>query len=375
MIAQRIAAIFLFTSHAYISGPRAANGSRGVDTNLGELSLGLMTAETRSGKSREMTRRKFLATAAAGGATVLAGRSFVMAEKLATTTTADAADKSSFLLGGDLSVRRLGYGAMRLTGKGVWGWPTDRENARKVLRRAVELGVNLIDTADAYGPEVSELLIAEALHPYPKGLVIATKGGLTRPGPGQWEPNGKPKYLTQCVENSLRRLKLERIDLYQLHRIDPKVPVEDSLGALKKMQAAGKIRHVGLSEVTPAEIEQARKVLPIVSVQNEYNIEDRKSDASLAFCEKENLAFIPWFPLGGSGSSLLKPGNPLEAEAKGHDCSVAQIALAWLLHRSPVMLPIPGTSSLKHLEENVAATRLRLTPAAWKTVEELAQGA
>ncbi|MGH8165264.1 MAG: aldo/keto reductase, partial [Rhodanobacteraceae bacterium] len=224
-------------------------------------------------------------------------------------------------------------------------------------------------------PEVSELLIAEALHPYPKGLVIATKGGLTRPGPGQWEPNGKPDYLTQCVENSLRRLKLERIDLYQLHRIDPKVPLEDSLGALKKMQEAGKIRHVGLSEVTPAEIEQARKVLPIVSVQNEYNIEDRKSDGTLAYCEKENLGFIPWFPLGGSGNSLLKPGNPLEAEAKRQHCSVAQLALGWLLHRSSVMLPIPGTSSLEHLEENVAAARLRLTPAEWQTVEELAPNA
>ena len=334
-----------------------------------------MTAEARREKSRGMTRRKFLGTAMAGGATVLAGGSFVMAEKLAATTTADPADKSSFLLGGDLSVRRLGYGAMRLTGEGVWGWPADRENARKVLRRAVELDVNFIDTADAYGPEVSELLIAEALHPYPKGLVIATKGGLTRPGPGRWEPNGKPDYLTQCVENSLRRLKLERIDLYQLHRIDPKVPVEDSLGALKKMQEAGKIRHVGLSEVTPAEIEQARKVLPIVSVQNEYNIEDRKSDGTLAYCEKESLGFIPWFPLGGSGSSLLKPGNPLEAEANRHHGSVAQLALAWLLHRSPVVLPIPGTSSLKHLEENVAAARLRLTPAEWKTVEELAQRA
>jgi aryl-alcohol dehydrogenase-like predicted oxidoreductase len=264
---------------------------------------------------------------------------------------------------------------MRLTGEGIWGWPPDRDNALKVLRRAVELGVTFIDTADAYGPEVSELLIAEALHPYPAGLVIATKGGLTRPGPGRWVPNGRPEYLTQCVENSLKRLKLDRIDLYQLHRIDRNVPVEESLGALKKMQDAGKIRHVGLSEVTPKEIEQARKVLPIISVQNEYNIEDRKSEETLAYCEKEKLGFIPWAPIGGSGSSLTKPGNPLEAEAKRHSASVVQLVLAWLLQRSPVMLPIPGTSSLVHLEENMGAAKLQLTPADWKTIEALAERA
>ncbi len=264
---------------------------------------------------------------------------------------------------------------MRLTGDGVWGWPADRGNALKVLRRAVELGVNLIDTADAYGPDVSELLIAEALHPYPAGLVIATKGGLTRPGPGQWVPNGRPEYLTKCVENSLKRLKLDRIDLYQLHRIDPKVPAEESLGALKKMQDAGKIRHVGLSEVTPKEIEQARKILPIVSVQNEYNIAYRKSEKTLTYCEKENLGFIPWFPLGGGQSSLTKPGNPLEAEAKRHGTSSVQLALAWLLQRSPVMLPIPGTSSLAHLEENMASAKLQLTPADWKTIESLVKPA
>src|SRR5439155_7370385 len=234
---------------------------------------------------------------------------------------------SVFRLGGDLPVNRLGFGAMRITGEGIWGWPADRGNTLKVLRRVVEVGVNLIDTADAYGPETSELLIAEALHPYPKDLVIATKGGLTRPGPGQWIPNGRPEYLTQCVEKSLKRLKLERIDLYQLHRIDRNVAVEDSLGALKKMQDAGKIRHVGLSEVDPKEIEQARKVLPIVSVQNEYNIEDRKSESTLIYCEKEKLGFIPWFPLGGSGSSLTRPGNPLETEAKRHGATVAQLAL------------------------------------------------
>src|ERR1700730_2480730 len=281
-----------------------------------------------------VTRRKFLATTLTGGAIVLAGG----LHKIVTATS--SATKSSFLLGGDLSVNRLGFGAMRLTGEGIWGWPADRENAKKVLRHAVDLGVNLIDTADAYGPEVSELLIAEALHPYPTGLVIATKGGLTRPGPGQWVPNGRPEYLTQCVEKSLKRLKLDRIDLYQLHRIDSKVPVEDSLGALKKMQDAGKIRHVGLSEVTPKEIEQAKTVLPIISIQHRYNITDRDSEEALSYCEREKMGFLPWAPIGGSGrGSLTKPGNALEAEAKRHNASVVQIALAWLLQKSPVMLP------------------------------------
>jgi pyridoxine 4-dehydrogenase len=297
-----------------------------------------------------------------------------MFQKLASAADTPAT-KSLFLLGGDLSVNRLGFGAMRLTGEGVWGWPADRENARKVLRRAVELGVNFIDTADAYGPDVNELLIAEALHPYPAGLVIATKGGQTRPGPGSWVPNGRPEYLTQCVEKSLKRLKLDRIDLYQLHRIDRNVPVEESLGALKVLQDAGKIRHVGLSEVTPKEIEQAKKVLPIVSVQNEYNIADRKSEEALIYCEKEKLGFIPWAPIGGSRSSFAKPGSPLEAEAKRHGASVVQLALAWLLQRSPVMLPIPGTSSLAHLEENMASAKIQLPPADWKTIEELAKQA
>jgi pyridoxine 4-dehydrogenase len=317
-----------------------------------------------------MKRRKFLGVTLAGGVSLLT----VELQKLVTAATSPAG-KSSFLLGGDLSVNRLGFGAMRLTGEGIWGWPADRENARKVLRRAVELGVNFIDTADAYGPEVSELLIAEALHPYPAGLVIATKGGLTRPGPGRWVPDGRPEYLTQCVEKSLTRLKLERIDLYQLHRIDSKVPVEESLGALKTLQDAGKIRHVGLSEVTPKEIEQARKILPIVSIQNQYNIVDRNSDNALAYCEKEKLGFIPWSPIGGGRSSLTKPGNPLEVEAKRHNASAVQLALAWLLQRSPVMLPIPGTSSLAHLEENIASAKLQLTPADWKTIETLAERA
>jgi pyridoxine 4-dehydrogenase len=315
-----------------------------------------------------MTRRRFLGTTIAGGASVLAGG---LQQLFSAAMSATA--KTSFLIGGDLSVHRLGFGAMRLTGEGIWGWPPDRENARKVLRRAVELGVNFIDTSDAYGPEVNELLIAEALHPYPKDLVIATKGGLTRPGPGRWVPNGRPEYLTQCVEKSLKRLKLERIDLYQLHRIDPKVPLEDSLGALKQMQDAGKIRHVGLSEVTSTEIQRARKVLPIVSVQNEYNIAYRKSEDALAYCEKGNLGFIPWFPIGGGRNSLTKSDNPMAGEAKRHGASVVQVALAWLLQRSPVMLPIPGTSSLAHLEENMASAKLELTPAEWKTMETLAE--
>ena len=258
---------------------------------------------------------------------------------------------------------------MRITGEGIWGWPPDRDNARKVLRRAVELGVDLIDTADAYGPETSELLIAEALHPYPKDLVIATKGGLTRPGPGEWVPNGRPEYLTRCVENSLKRLQLERIDLYQLHRIDPKVPMEESLGAIKKMQEAGKIRHVGLSEVSPEEIDRARKVLPIVSVQNQYNVGNRKWEKTLTYCEKEGLGFMPWSPIGGNRG--LKD-NALEAAARDYHASVVQLALAWLLHRSAAMLPIPGTSSVAHLEENMAAAKLKLMAEDWKRVDALA---
>src|SRR5437667_8758202 len=284
-----------------------------------------------------MTRRTFLGTTIAGSATMLTGTVF---QKLASAVTTSA-NQSTFQLGGDLSVNRLGFGAMRLTGAGIWGWPPDRENAKKVLRRALDLGVNLIDTADAYGPETDELLIAEALHPYPQGLVIATKGGLTRPGPGQWVPNGRPEQLKQAVEASLKRLRLERIDLYQLHTVDPKVPMEASLGPLKQMQDAGKIRHVGLSNVDPEEIVRARKILPIVSVQNEYNIEDRKSEKALAYCEREGLGFLPWFPIGGGRG--LKPENALERAAKDHGVNVIQVAIAWLLQRSPVMLPIPGT--------------------------------
>jgi pyridoxine 4-dehydrogenase len=319
-----------------------------------------------------VTRRTFLGATLASGATLLAGGLSAILQAAPSAATS-LATNSRWQLGGDLPVNRLGFGAMRITGDGIWGWPADRDNARKVLRRAVELGVNLIDTADAYGPETSELLIAEALHPYPAGLVIATKGGLTRPGPGQWVPNGRPDYLKGCVEKSLKRLRLERIDLYQLHRIDSKVPVEESLGALKEMQDAGKIRHVGLSEVAPDEIERARKVLPIVSVQNQYNIGNRKWEKTLVYCEKEGLGFMPWSPIGGNRG--LKPADALEAVAKAHSASVVQLALTWLLQRSPLMLPIPGTSSVAHLEENMAAAKLQLTPAEWKTIDALADRA
>jgi aryl-alcohol dehydrogenase-like predicted oxidoreductase len=305
-----------------------------------------------------VTRRRFVELTIGGGAAVLAGKSTIL---FGAEPTTSAIMSMSFKIGGDLSVNRLGFGAMRITGDGVWGWPKDRDEARRVLKRAVELGVDLIDTADAYGPETSELLIAEALHPYPKGLVIATKGGNTRPGPGQWVPNGRPDYLKQCVEKSLKRLRLERIDLYQLHRVDPKVPMEDSLGAIKEMRDAGKIRHVGLSEVGPAEIERARKVVPIATVQNRYNVDDRKWENTLKYCEREMLGFMPWAPVGGGRSSLH--GGAMDAVAKELNASVYQVAIAWLLQRSAVMLPIPGTSSVKHLEENVAAAKLRLTDA------------
>ncbi len=252
---------------------------------------------------------------------------------------------------------------MRITGPGVWGEPRDPEEARRVLRRAVDLGVNFIDTADSYGPEVSERLISEALHPYPPGLVIATKGGLTRQGPGRWLPVGRPEYLVQCVELSLRRLRLDRIDLYQLHRFDPKVPVEESLGALKDLQREGKIRHIGISEVAVTEIERVRRTVAVASVQNLYNLSDRKHEAVLDFCAASGIAFIPWFPV--AAGDLARPGGPLDRMAKRHRASVAQLALAWLLQRSPVMLPIPGTSSVAHLEENVAAASLRIDGPEW----------
>jgi pyridoxine 4-dehydrogenase len=315
-----------------------------------------------------VTRRRFLGTTLVTGAALLTRGSDVIfgAESAASP---NVATNPSWKLGGDLTVNRLGFGAMRITGEGIWGWPPDRGNALNVLRRAVELGVDLIDTADAYGPETSELLIAEALYPYPRGLVIATKGGLTRPGPGEWVPDGRPEHLKQAVDGSLKRLRLERIDVYQLHRIDPKVPMEESLGAIKEMKDAGKIRHVGLSNVEPEEIERARKIVPIVIVQNRYNIQDRKSENTLAYCEKNGLGFLPWFPIGGTRG--LKSENTLNTVAKAHGVSVFQVALAWLLERSPVMLPIPGTSSVAHLEENVAAAKLKLTQEEWKAIDAL----
>ena len=284
----------------------------------------------------------------------------------------NAAASGTFTLGGDLEVNRLGYGAMRLTGEGIWGPPKDPEGARQVLRRAVELGVNFIDTADAYGPDVSEELIGEALAPYAKGVVIATKGGLTRQGPNKWLPVGRPEYLEQQVEMSLRFLKTDRIDLWQLHRIDAKVPVEESLGKIAELQKAGKIRHVGLSEVKPAEIEQARKVVEIVSVQNQYNLSDRRHEDVVDYCEQNNIAFIPWFPV--AAGKLAQPGGPLDRAAKQHEATVSQLSLAWLLHRSKVILPIPGTSSVQHLEENVAAADVVLSDAEWSAIEAAVKG-
>ena len=278
---------------------------------------------------------------------------------------------STFKLGGQLEINRLGYGAMRLTGDGIWGEPKDRETAKEVLRHAVGLGVNFIDTADSYGPAVNEALIADALAPYKPGVVIATKAGLTRQGPNRWLPVGRPEYLTQEVELSLRHLKLSTIDLWQLHRIDPKVPVEESLGAIKTLQTKGKIRFVGLSEVSVAQIEQARKTVDIVSVQNEYNIGNRKSEDVLEYCEKNNIAFIPWYPV--AAGKLAQPGGKLDQMAKKHDATVAQLSIAWLLHRSSVMLPIPGTSSVEHLEENMKARELTLSDGEWKDLEAAAK--
>src|SRR5215211_6948572 len=262
-------------------------------------------------------------------------------------------------IGGDLEVRRLGFGAMRITGSGIWGPPDDLDEACAVLRRTVELGVNLIDTADSYGPEVSENLIAEALYPYPDELVIATKGGLRRTGPGQWPRDARPERLKECCEGSLRRLRLERIDLYQLHAPDPSVPLEDSVGALKALQDEGKVRHVGVSNVSTEELDEARGIVDVVSVQNRYNLEDRHSEDVLEACEQAGIGFIPWFPL--ATGRLAEPGGPLDRIAREHDATPAQIAVAWLLARSPVMLPIPGTSSVEHLEEDVGATGIQLS--------------
>jgi len=266
---------------------------------------------------------------------------------------------ATVIIGGDLTVKRLGFGAMRVTGPGIWGDPPDREAAIALLRRVVERGVNLIDTADSYGPEVSEALIAEALHPYPNGVVIATKGGLVRPGPSRWESDCRPAHLRQACEGSLRRLKLDRIDLYQLHTVDSDVPLEESIGALADLQKAGKIRHIGVSNVTVRELAQARKVAKIVSVQNRYNLSDRASDSVLDACTRDELAFLPWYPLGAG--TLVRSQRKLAEIARRHNASPSQVALAWLLHRSPMVVPIPGTSSVAHFEENLAAANLHLS--------------
>ncbi|MEU5827333.1 aldo/keto reductase [Micromonospora tulbaghiae] len=275
------------------------------------------------------------------------------------TSTQPAKASGSYRIGGDLPVDRLGYGAMQLTGPGVWGDPKDPAEAVRVLRRAYELGVTFIDTADSYGPFVSELLIREALHPYADDLVIATKAGLTRSGPDDWRPVGRPEYLRQQCELSLRHLGLDCIPLYQLHRIDAKVPLADQLGELALLRQEGKIRHIGLSQVGVEQIEAARAITPIVSVQNLYNLADRSAEDVLAHCERHDLAFIPWFPI--ATGNLARAGGPLDAISTAHGASPAQLALAWLLRRSPVMLPIPGTSSVAHLEENVAAAEVELT--------------
>jgi pyridoxine 4-dehydrogenase len=273
-----------------------------------------------------------------------------------------------FLIGNDLRVTRLGFGAMRITGDGIWGEPADRAAAVRVLRRAVELGINFIDTADSYGPNVSEEIIAEALHPYPANLVIATKGGFERPGPDRWTENGTPKHLRAACEGSLRRLRLERIDLYQLHRIDPKVPAEEQFATLQALQAEGKIKHIGLSEVSVQQIQHAQTMLPIVSVQNRYSVADRGSEDVLEYCEKQNIGFIPWFPL--AAGKLSGPQSSIGHVAAQWKVTPSQVALAWLLSRSPVMLPIPGTSSVEHLEENVATAVLQLDS---KQMQELAR--
>jgi len=286
-----------------------------------------------------------------------------------------SASASGTFLIGDLPVHRLGYGTMRLVGEGAWGEPRDPEQARRVLRRSVELGVNLIDTADAYGPEIAERLIAEALYPYPAGLVIATKGGITRQGPAKTEYVGRAGYLIQCVELSLRRLKLERIELYQLHRIDPRTPLEESLGALRQMQQQGKIRHIGLSEVTPEQIEEVRKIVPIVTIQNRYSLTDRRHEDTLTWCERQGIGFMPWYPI--AGGKLMKPGHSgaktLAEIAMRYSVSVPQLSIAWLLHRSPVMLPIPGTSNVEHLQQNIAAASLAISPDEWDEIENAIQ--
>jgi aryl-alcohol dehydrogenase-like predicted oxidoreductase len=284
-------------------------------------------------------------------------------------TTITAALAGTIDIGGDLPVNRFGFGAMRLTGEGIWGEPADREECKRVLRRAIELGINFIDTADSYGPEVSERLIAETLYPYPDDLVIATKGGLLRPGPGRWEPDGRPQHLREACEGSLRRLRVDEIDVYQFHRPDPKVPFEESVGALVELKDEGKIRHIGLSNVTVEQLQKAEKLTPIVSIQNRYNLFDRESEPVLEECSLEELAFLPWRPVGGGemgGEAVLRQ------IASKYQATAEQLALAWLLQHSPIMLPIPGTSKVAHLEENLAAVALEVAPADLAELDKLA---
>ncbi len=276
----------------------------------------------------------------------------------------------TFSIGGDLEVRRLGFGAMRLTGEGIWGEPRDRAAAVSTARRTVELGINFIDTADSYGPGVSEEILAEALYPYPEDLVIATKAGLARTGPNQWEPLGRPEYLRQQAEMSLRRLRLDRIDLFQLHRIDPQVPLEDQLGALRELQQEGKVRHIGLSEVSVKQLSDARNITEIVSVQNLFNLTNKQSEDVLEYCEVENLAFVPWFPM--ASGQHAGPDSPVADVAREVGATPSQVSLAWLLRRSPVILPIPGTSSVTHLEENAAASQVSLSDEQFQRLSQLA---
>jgi pyridoxine 4-dehydrogenase len=312
-----------------------------------------------------LTRRQVLAGGVAGVSALLTPWGVARASP----TPASASGTVS--IGGDLLVNRLGFGAMRITGPDIWGAPKDPVEARRVLHRALDLGVNFIDTADAYGPNVSELLIADTLYPYPHGLVIATKGGQVRPSASEWTPDGRPAHLREACEASLKRLRLERIDLYQFHRIDPQVALEESLGEFARLQQEGKIRHVGVSNFNVEELARARKVVTVVSVQNRYNVVDRASEDVLAVCTRDGLAFVPWAPIArGSSDSLERDasGERLEAMAKARGVSVLQLALAWLLAKSPAMLPIPGTSSVEHLNENVAAAQLKLTPAEMTTI-------
>jgi pyridoxine 4-dehydrogenase len=307
-----------------------------------------------------LTRRQALLAGAAGVTTLLVSSPLARA-----AAAAPAAAAGTVSVSGELTVNRMGFGAMRITGPDIWGEPKDPAQARAVLHRALDLGVNFIDTADAYGPEVSERLIAQALYPYPRGLLIATKGGLMRPSPVQWVPNGRPAHLREACEASLRRLRLERIGLYQLHHIDPAVPLEESVGELARLQKAGKIGHVGVSNFTVEELARARRIVPIASVQNRYNVSDRSSEGVLEVCTRERIVFLPWAPIASGSAQRLEggQGGGLEPVAQARGVSVLSLALAWLLAKSPMMLPIPGTSSPEHLEENVAAARLQLTAA------------